>query len=197
MNNDPIFKNIFGNDWEAMPKVFHKHYANRPYCNDIHTAHGTMNIEMAWFMKPFAPLLALMGTLVAKAGQNIKTEVNFISQENSNVFIFDRRIYFDDAKPLIFYSKLQPFKGNEVIEWTKSGIGWHCCFTFENGMVFLRHKSYRIKMFGKAIKIPIEIFMGEGFAFEKAISDDEFEMMMEIRHKIFGKIYGYSGRFNV
>ena len=45
MNNMvPIFKSIFGKQWAILPPVMLEHYANRPYCDDVGTVEGKMDV---------------------------------------------------------------------------------------------------------------------------------------------------------
>jgi hypothetical protein len=43
----------------------------------------------------------------------------------------------------------------------------------------------------------LTILIGKGYAEETPLNDDAFAMMTEIRHALWGKIYGYSGSFRV
>lgn len=195
--NTPIFASIFGESWPSMPLVFHKHYANRPYCNDVTKTIGIMDIEMAWFLKILAPLFAFTQTLVPFAEQAIRCNVNFESETTSNAFWFNRQFYFPNRKPYLFKSKLVPQNGNKVIEYTKSGIGWIATYEFTDGLVKLNHLGYIFTIFGQELSLPLELIFGKSTAWEEAIDENRFRMKMEIRHPIFGMFYGYSGEFTV
>ena len=193
--NKPIFADIF-DDFENLPIVFKKHYQNHGFCDETTKCEGQMRVYLSPLMKIGAPFLALTQTLIAKTGENIRVEVNFKSNPNDNSFTYDRVFYFND-KPQIFTSKMLPMGGSKIIEWTKSGLGWGANFKFENGRVILSHEAYYLKIFGKIIRVPIEFLCGRANAYEIAINDDEFEMYMDIRHWLFGKLYEYSGRFKM
>jgi hypothetical protein len=193
---DPIFKDIFGTAWEAMPIVFKKHYQNRPYCNDITQTNGIMSVYIAPFLRPLTPLIALSQTLISQSGNNIKTIVKFKSNENDNCFRFEREFEFNDKKRC-FNSKMEPIGDNQLIEWTQSGIGWGCAFVYNDNKISLLHRGYFVKLFGKNIRLPIELFVGKGYAYEQAKSNNAFDMYMEIKHSLFGKIYSYSGTFYI
>lgn len=193
----PIFEEIFGEKWQSMPIVFHKHYANRPYCNDITKTIGIMNIEMVGLLKVFAPIFGFMKTLVPYAGKAIECKVNFESEAASNAFWFHREFHFPNHKPYLFRSKLLPQGRNKVIEYTKSGIGWVASYDFSENQVRLSHLGYIFNIFGQDIKLPLEWIFGESTAWEEAIDENRFRMKMEIRHQIFGIVYGYEGEFTV
>ena len=194
--NQPIFEKVFGDDWDNMPIIFKKHYQNRPYSNDITNTKGVMNIYIAPILQPIAPFLALTQTLIAKKGDNIDVLVKFKSGENDEYFRFEREFAFPD-KTRRFYSTMERVDDKMIIEWTKSGIGWGCEFKYKDNQVSLLHRGYFMKLFGKPIRIPVELIAGRGFAYERAIDDNNFEMYMEIKHFLFGKTYSYSGTFYI
>jgi len=195
--SEEIFKPIFGKSWESLPKVLQKHYANRPFCDDIGISQGNLDISFKGIFKIFIPLFRLLKMLAPYEGKNVFTRVKFCSEKNSNALCFDREFYFPGKKPLRFFSRLFPQKNNEVIEVMSCGIGWRCSYSYENNKVILRHRGYNFKLCGFFIPLPITFLMGEGYAEEEAISENEFRMKMAITHFLFGIIYEYSGRFRM
>lgn len=196
-NHQPIFSSIFGKAWEKLPAVFLKHYANRPFSDDVVVVEGTMAVEMSWLASLFAPLLRLSGALVPIAGRDIPVTVTFRSEADSQAFCFDREFRFPGRKPYHFRSVMIPAGGNEVTEWMPIGLGWRAAFSFAEGRVRLDHRGYALRFFGKAIPMPLEWLLGRGDAWECAIDEATFSMAMTIRHRLFGKIYGYSGTFRI
>lgn len=197
VEKQPIFQSIFGESWQALPKVMQRHYANRPFSQDLVTVEGTMEVTLSALAKLGAPLLRLTKTLVPKAGKNIAVTVSFRSEPHSKMFCFDREFRFADGSSYRFYSRLEPVGGAEVVEWTSSGIGWHAAYSFQDGKVLLKHLGYSIKLFGKRIPLPLGWVFGRSDAHEIAISDSQFEMSMAINHPVFGKFYGYGGTFTL
>ncbi len=195
--SDPIFKNIFANDWDDLPSVIKKHYANRPYCSDQYVAQGVMKVEGSLIWTIISPISKLFGVLVPYTGDNIATTVTFRSDPNNNHFVFDRVFNFPDKPTYKFYSVLHPIKENEVCEIMKTGLGWRCTFSWEDGKVRLKHKGYVLKIFGKIISLPLTFLFGKGVAEETPIDDENFSMQMEIRHPWWGRVMGYSGTFKM
>ncbi len=195
--NDPLFREMFGAAWELMPNVFHRHYANRPYHMDVVTVTGTMSVWQSPLMRPFAFLFLWTGTLVPVTEANILTDVIFKTHSDTSCFLYDRRFKLGDNRILTFKSRLEPRNGNEAVEWTESGIGWHCAFFFEGGRVRLRHLGYRFKIGALELPLPMDWLFGRPSAWEEAVSETEFRMEMTIDHPIFGRIYSYSGQFKV
>jgi len=195
--SQPIFQPIFGNAWEQLPPVMHKHYANRPYGRDKVTAVGVMKVEMAPFMRLIAPFMKFTGVLVPYVGEDIATTVHFESSEKDESFNFNRIFHFPGKPPYHFRSRMVPAENNEVIEWTAIGIGWNPRFYYDGSKVRMEHRRYVIRLFGKLIPLPLEYLMGRGNAWEEAIDENRFRMMMEMHHPLFGRLYSYSGEFTI
>jgi len=196
-NSTPIFQSIFGEQWSELPPVMHKHYANRPYCNDVVTVEGIMKVEVSPFARLLSPLLRITGALVPYAGDNIPVTVHFRSEPNSDVYCFDRIFHFPDKPPYHFRSRMQPVGDSEVIEFMRIGIGWRARYSYDGRKVVMAHRGYAMKLFGKLVHLPLELLLGSGNAEEEALSDSRFRMYMDIRHPLWGKIYAYSGEFTV
>jgi hypothetical protein len=196
-NKPPTFQPIFGDTWSHLPQVMHNHYANRPFTNDVVIVEGLMEVKIHWLVKLFGPLFTITKTLVPKAGKAVEVTVKFKREADSNVYCFDREFLFQDGSAYRFFSRMEPVGGNQVVEWTSSGIGWRAAYTFENDRVVLRHRGYCIQVFGKRISLPLTALFGHANAEEHAISDNEFAMTMSIRHPLFGELYSYSGTFEI
>lgn len=79
--------------WEDLPEALKKHYANRPYSNDITRAKGQMTISFSPFMRMIAPVLSFF-KIFAPAGIDVPVEVDYLSSPKDTRFIFDRRFYY-------------------------------------------------------------------------------------------------------
>jgi len=196
-NNQPIFQPVFGEDWQKLPKVMHKHYANRPFCNDSTFVEGTMDIRYSKLLWFFMPIFRLFGALVPYQGQNIPVTVEYFSEKNSPAFCFKRIFYFPGKKPYPFNSKIFPIKTHEVAEFVRFGLGWQMYFFYENEKVILKHKRYIWKIGKITIPLPLNLILGTNYCEEITISDDEFYMDLQMRHKIFGLMFQYKGNFKI
>lgn len=192
----PIFKDIFGAEWESLPPVMKKHYANRAYHDDKVTTEGVMKVESSVLGRLLTPFFRLAGTLVPYEGDNIPAMVHFISTANSDVFQFDRTFHFPD-KPYRFHSRMKPVGGNELVEFMRFHLGWRMAYAWNGEKVILTHRGYVLDLFGFLLPLPIGLILGRGYAEETPINDNEFSMMMDIRHPLWGKVYGYSGSFKI
>lgn len=197
MSSEPIFKSIFAEQWKNLPPVMYKHYANRPYTRDLVTVKGTMKVELSLLARLLSPLLRITGALVPIAGKNIPVTVHFRSEPDTNRYVLDRIFHFPGKPPYRFHSCMMPLGGSEIIELMSMGIGWHASYRYEGGKILIEHHGYKIKLFRKLIRLPLEFLLGKGYAEEEALSEDRFKMYMDLRHPLFGKIYIYSGEFAV
>lgn len=193
----PIFKSIFGHQWMDLPQVMHKHYANRPYSDDVVTVEGKMDVEFGWLVKLFSPILRLVGALVPYQGKDIPVTVHFRSEPDSTAYCLDRTFNFPDKKPYVFFSKLIQIKDDVIVEVMKYGIGWKHRFYYDGNKVLLEHKGYVWKVGGNIIPVPIGLLLGRGYAEEEALNENTFRMKMNITHPLFGKMYEYRGVFKV
>lgn len=193
----PIFQSIFGKQWQSLPEVMHKHYANRPYSHDITKLEGKMNIYYSGVMALFIPLLKLFGTLVPYQGKNIPVTIHYRSHPNSAAFYYDRTFYFPEKEPYHFRSYMIQIKNNDVVEFMHFGIGWRMLYLYDGEKIILQHKNYVWKIFHWLIPLPISLLLGKCHVEEKAISDDSFRMDMTITHPLFGKLFEYQGEFNL
>ncbi|MCP4390912.1 MAG: DUF4166 domain-containing protein [Gammaproteobacteria bacterium] len=197
MSNEPIFKSIFGEDWERLPTVMRKHYANRPYTNDITVVEGALDVMCAGPIKFLAWLFWLMRGIPPYNEKNVPVSVCFESDEHSKFIHFNRAFNFQTRKPYHFKSRMIQANGNEVVEVMKSRLGWRMNYVWKDERVKLKHKGYVLYVFGYFIPLPLTLLIGEGNAEEVAVDEDTFDMIVAITHPWWGKIYEYKGRFIV
>jgi len=194
---DPIFQSILGEQWFSLPPVLHRHYANRPYCDDVVVVEGKMDVEFGWPVSLLNPFLRLFGALVPHQGHDIPVTVHFRSEIDSEAYCLDRTFNFINKKPYIFSSKMVQVKDDVIIEFMKFGIGWKHRYYYDGKKVLLEHRGYVWKIFDIIIPIPLGFFLGKGYAEEESLTDNSFRMKMNITHPVFGKMYEYRGEFEV
>lgn len=195
--SEPIFKDIFGDSWDDLPPVMHKHYANRPYCDDKVIVEGKLDVMCDGPIKLLAPLMKLMGQIPARNEKAVSVTVQFQSDENSKAFHFVRTFNFKNDTPYIFKSSMLQIKDNEVIEVMRFGLGWKMLYRWDGEKIVLEHRGYALRILGHFMPIPLTVLMGKGYAEEIAIDDNTFDMITHITHPWWGKVYEYKGRFEV
>ena len=194
-DHTPIFEHVFGAAWHQMPPVMRKHYANRPFSNDVQVAKGKMWVKTAPILRFFAPLLRLLGGIPAVDAENIPVTVSFKSETKDTALHFVRHFHLQEGAPYIFHSKMIARGGNDVVEVMKFRLGWCTKFLWQNDKVILAHNGFCLCLFGYFIPLPITWLIGHIHAEEEAIDNNHFKMFVEIRHPLFGKVYEYRGTF--
>ena len=197
LKDQPIFKSIFGEDWDKLPPVMHKHYAIRPYSDDIITVKGELDVMCRGPVRLFSPLFRLMRNVPPVNEESVPVIVHFSADKNRPTFHFHRTFYFKEHKPYSFRTAMIQIRGNEVVEMMAFGLCWRMNYLWEDGRVILRHKGYAFRAFGHFIPLPITWLIGRGDAWERAIDENKFEMSATITHPLWGKVYEYKGWFDV
>lgn len=197
IKSKPIFQAIFGDAWHKLPPVMRKHYANHAHADQTVTAEGHLTIESSDLGRALFPLLRALKILIPREEADVRTTVHFVTKADDNLFRFDRSMTFADGSTWRFLSAMQPVSGNELVEFMAFGIGWRLSYNWDGQKITLNHKGYVLKIFGLLFPLPLEFILGRGYAEETPINDNEFSMMTEISHPLWGKIYGYSGKFRM
>lgn len=192
--DQPTFRPVFGKAWERLPAVMHKHYANRPYSTDSVRVDGQLDVMCKWFLKP---VFRLLQSVPPYEGEAVPVTVRFTSEPDSLAFAFDREFRFAGRKAYHFRSRMLPMGGNEIREVMRYGIGWHCYYGWDGEKVTLRHKGYSLQLFGRVVPLPITWLIGRGDAEEWPVSENTFDMAVQMRHPLLGVVYAYKGRFTV
>lgn len=197
LKNEPIFKSIFGDKWEDLPSVIKKHYANRPYTQDETTVKGVLNVMCRPPLLYISPLMRLLGQIPARNEAEVPVSVQFKSDLDSRAFRFYRIFNFTTGKPYTFESRMLQIKGSEVIEIMRFGLGWKLQYAWDGEKVILSHRGYALQLFGHQIPLPLTLLLGAGYAEERPVDDNTFDMETNITHPWWGKVYEYKGRFEV
>lgn len=193
---EPIFKSIFGKCWDELPPVMKKHYANRPYTKDSQAVKGVLDVICKPPLTFFAPLMKFLGQIPARTASRVPVVVHFESDPDSNSFAFNRVFYFSTG-PYRFQSRMIPIKGDEVAEVMRFGFSWKLRYAWDGEKVVLTHRGYALKISNYFIPLPFTLLLGAGYAEERAVDENTFDMAVHISHPWWGKIYEYKGRFEV
>jgi hypothetical protein len=194
LHDAPIFLPIFHESWNDLPPVMRKHYANRPFCDDISIVEGKLDVMCKWYVKP---VFWLLRNVPPYSQRNVPVTVRFTSQSESAGFGFEREFHFD-GRPLVkFDSRMFHRGGSEIMELMKFGICWHSNYGWDGNNVTLTHKGYSLRIGKRNLMLPITWLIGRGDAHETPIDEDSFAMMVSLTHPILGRLYSYAGNFTV
>ncbi len=193
---EPIFKSIFGMQWDNLPPVMHRHYASTPYSHDVTIAEGTLDVYTAPCIKWLKPFFNLLGSVPLHTEKNVPVTVHFRSAPDTKCFCFDRNFHFRNGRPYRFVSHMEQ-RGEEVTEIMKFGLGWRMNYLWQDNKVILAPIGFCLSIFNRIIPLPLSWLIGTAYAEEEAIDDTHFRMFVEIRHPLLGRIYEYKGQFEM
>ena len=197
MRNNPIFKKVFGTEWDKLPPAFKKRYANRPFCDDELVVNGTLDVHMSRWIKILSPFLRLCGALLPYEGKDIPVTVRFNSDKHLDKIGFNRTFNFADKGAYQFQSRLDPIGGDRVVEFMRFGLGWLMRHHFDGEKVRMDHRGYIWRIGKLSIPLPMHLILGRAYATEQATSDNSFNLYFEIMHPLFGKVFGYDGQITI
>ncbi len=197
LKNDPTFKSVFGENWDALPPVMKKRYSPRPYTQDVTQVQGVLDIMCKPPLLWLRSLMTLLGQVPAYNESNVPVSVRFQSNLDTKSFSFNRTFRFANGNVYQFLSHMFPIENNELVEIMRFGLGWRTAYAWDGEKVVLSHRGYALRLFGHLIPLPLTMLIGAGSAEERPIDDNNFDMEVRITHPWWGKIYEYKGRFEL
>jgi len=196
-NRQPVIKQALGKDWDGLADIVKQHYEITPGEPSSMVLKGVMTeVYHSAMARLFLLLARMFGALVPYKGQYLPTEVrNWTSDMNNKAMYWHRTLDFPNKSPVIFASRMEHIKDNEIIEYVRYGLGIRMSMSVDDGALVFNSKGYVWNIAGIRIPIPAWLIMGEGKIIEKAIAADKFYINFEMIHPLFGKTFAYSGEF--
>lgn len=183
-----------GDQWGKLPPALKAHYGENKSGENHST--GVLTIEYPWFMQWPLSFFRLLGALVNKRGEDLKTSVSKINKDGKQYW--QREIIYPDGKKIIFDSVFVSGNNKDFIEYINSYLGLKMYAFVEGVKLRYESKGYVLKL-GK-LKIPIFEWLALGHAsiIEWQAEDADaqtFNMDFRIKHPLFGELFCYKGRF--
>lgn len=197
--NQPVIKKALGENWYHLAEIVRQHYDITPGEKSRMIIKGEMDeVYHSVIAKLFILPGRIFGALVPYKGRNIPTEVrNWTSEENTKAMFWYRTLDFPNKPPLIFASRMEHIKDDEIIEYVRYGMGIRMSMSVEDGALIFKSKGYVWKVGGLKVPIPTWLILGDAKIIEKKISEDRFYIDFNIIHPLFGKTFSYSGTFYI
>jgi len=195
----PVIKQALNDAWDELALIVKQHYDITPGEPAKMVIHGVMD-EV--YHSPIAKLFLLpgriFGALVPYKGKGIATEVhNWTTADNSKAMFWHRTLEFPNKPPVIFCSRMEYVKSDEIIEYVRFGMGIRMRMSVEESALIFTSIGYVWNILGIKIPIPTWAILGDAVIIEKAISDDTFYIDFNMIHPMFGKTFSYSGIFSI
>lgn len=192
-----LFQSVFGESWDNLPPVMHKHYAHRSHSNDTVVMQGMMQFKASRMAQLLSPILRISGMVPMFTAHNVPVTVQMCSQPDKAAVAFRRVFNLPERKPITFNTVFEPQQDNCLIDWTDDDIGWHTQVSYANRRVTMAFKGYCGRLFGRTFRLPLAWLIGTCTAWEKALDDNRFLMCMEIRRSNGELFYRYEGEFHI
>lgn len=195
----PVIRKALGENWSDLGEIVRQHYDISPGTASNMVIEGVMS-EV--YHSPFAKLFLLpgrlFGALVPHRGRNIPTRVrNWTETDNEKAMFWHRTLSFPGRLPVIFRSRMEHVRNNEIIEYVRFGMGIRMLLSVQNSALVYESAGYVWHIGTLSIPIPGWAILGEAVIVEKPLSENQFHIDFVIRHPIFGKTFSYAGIFTI
>lgn len=202
MTRQPVFQQVLGPAWEQLGDVVRRHYTMAPFSDDNVCVRGVMS--EVWHA-PWAALLMpfgrLFGALVPHTGSNVPIDVHYRCRPGNAHLYWNRVFHFAGQPPFHFRSHMEhdARRGSEVVEYVRFGIGMRLAVSVEEGALVFRDLGYVWRIAGLRMALPLGLLLGTAYVEERPDphDPDHFTMRMRLRHRWFGDVFRYSGRFHL
>jgi len=193
-----IFQRVLGDDWHRLGDVIRRHYSLAAFSGAQVTVSGVMDeVHHAPWVRWILPFGRLAGALVPYTGTGVPIDVHYRCRPDTPHLYWDRVFRFPGRAPFHFRSHMEALQGNEVIEFVRWGIGMRLAVTAEDGALVFRDLGYLWRVAGLRIALPLGLLLGTAYVEERPEDDTHFRMKMVLRHRWFGDVFRYSGRFHL
>ena len=198
----PVFQQALGQGWHQLGDVIRRHYTMAPFSNAHVCVRGTMDeVHHARWARVLMPFGRLFGALVPYTGTRVPIEVHYRCRPGDALLYWDRVFSFEGRAPFHFRSHMAhaPAGGGEVIEYVRFGLGMRLAVSAEEGALVFRDLGYVWRLGRLHLPLPLGLLMGTAYVEERPDPDDanRFTMKMVLRHRWFGDVFRYSGRFRL
>ena len=198
-HQEPVIKKALGQQWDTLSALVKRHYditAGKP----SHMVIKGVMTEV--YHSPIAKLFLLpgrlFGALVPYKGKDVPTKVqNWTTADNHKAMFWHRTLDFQNKPTVIFKSRMEHIKDDEIIEYVRFGMGIRMKMSVENEALIFTSLGYVWQVGPIKLPIPTWAILGDANIIEKAISDDEFFIDFNMVHPLFGKTFSYSGVFHI
>ncbi|MFA7386661.1 MAG: DUF4166 domain-containing protein [Thiohalobacteraceae bacterium] len=198
-NCEPIIKRALGAAWYELHPIIRRQHNLMPCTKTEVVMNGVMyEVFHSRIAKLFVlPGRWLFGALVQYRGTDVPTQVrNWTVVENESIY-WHRVFHFHEKQPVVFASRMAYLEGDEVIEYVRFGLGMRMRLAVDNGCLIYESTGYQWDLGVLSLRFPTWLILGRSAIRQTGLSDTEFEMDFRMQHPLFGKTFGYAGRFKL
>jgi hypothetical protein len=194
----PLLRRALGEDaWHRLAPVVRRHYGISPTDGTPRVLRGVMEeIFHAPIVKPWLALARNFEALVPYQGRDVPTEVrNWTDPAQPGALFWHRTFSFPDDRRTVFSSRMVAGADSELLELLRLGVGIRMRVSERDGALVFTGKNHCWRLGTALISIPNWALLGDAAIVETAVSEDELRVDFEIVHPLFGRTFGYRGRF--
>ena len=195
----PVIERALGERWNKLDTIIKLHYGLTPGSDTRLYLQGTMReVYHSKIGKLFLIPGRLFGALVPHKGNGIPTMVNnWTTRDDQHSMYWHRQLFFPNRDPVVFQSRMEHVRDNEIIEYVNYGLGIRLMTFTRNKALHFRSLGYVWKLGPLTLSIPNWMILGDAEIVEKAVSDRELFVDFNMIHPLFGRTFAYSGSFSI
>jgi hypothetical protein len=188
-------REALGSRWAELGVVIRRHYDLPPHTDTRLQVEGTMNIDVSPVAKLFMLAGRLFGALVPYKGSDVPVTVRNWSRTDSSAMFWHRTFRYPGKEPVVFRSRMEYFGDNHIVEYVKYGLGIRMRLSTEGEALRFDSQGYQWNLGPLTLRIPDWLLLGRAVIREIPVSEQALEVVFEINHPLWGRTFGYSGRF--
>jgi hypothetical protein len=188
-------RQALGTQWPKLAPVIRRHYDLPPHTDTRLEVEGTMEVELSPVGRLFILAGRLFDALVPYKGRDIPVTVRNWSQTDSGAMFWHRTFRYPGKGPVIFRSRMEYAGDDEIVEYVKYGLGIRMRLSAEGETLRFDSRGYQWDLGPLTLPIPDWLLLGTAVIREIPVSEQALEVVFEINHPLWGRTFGYSGRF--
>jgi hypothetical protein len=196
----PLFRQALGDDaWNRLAPVVRRHYDMAPHESGTQILTGIMEeVFHAPIIRPWLWLGRWLQALVPYSGSEVPVKVrNRTDSARPGALFWHRTFHFPDGRRSVFASRMEAGGAGEIIEFLRLGVGVRMAVSERNGALVFTGRDHCWRIGTGLVGIPNWALLGDAVIVESAVSDAELRVDFEIVHPLFGRTFGYRGRFKL
>ncbi len=193
--NNSVFEQILGKKFKELHPILKIHY-NLHEPGEMRVFEGRMDeIKVSKVALILRPAFKLLNAFTPIPGKNIKTLLkNSVCVKDSSM-LWNRTFYYD-RRIIDFNTKMICNSPGFVTEYVGMGLGIVMQVDIRDSKLRFESTHYHWNL--RFFRIPIPHFLSPGKAVinEFAIDSNTLAVDFQVKHPLFGKMFGYKGTFN-
>ena len=194
-----LFRRIMGPEWRSLHPDIQKRFEKNPALDKPLHYTGTLSELscnragriLAWLTFPF-----LKGALIPFSDRGVPVDIVVYSKPDCPSIFKQRTYRLNRRRPIRFTSYMRESRRGEVLEYVGLGLGMKLILHVEDGNLHFTSDGYFWQLFGWRIRLPTLLTPGVTHLRHGNDSPAQFNIRIEIRHRLFGTTFRQVGVFS-